>query len=131
MTAGATPVSRCSVMRDDAIHAIAMVTTGQPPPDHSHHLSLPPSFVSSFIPSGCSDKERASWTVCCYADFPPSARLNISMREVRAHPPPPYPPFLWSRLKGETGGWRGGSKAVREGVGEAGGPAFCFAYLVH
>lgn len=85
------------MMRDDAIQAIAMVTTGSPPPPptltHTHHLSL--------LQDALTKSEHPGW--CVAMQTSPSARLNISMQEVRSPPPP------WSRLKG---GREGGSGAA-------------------
>lgn len=66
------------MMRDDAIQAIAMVTTGHPPlhtPGPSSP-SLPPSFLRDAL----TKSEHPGW--CVAMQTSPSARLNISMQEV-------------------------------------------------
>lgn len=89
-------------MRDDAIQAIAMVT---PPP-------LPPSLPPSFLWDALTKSEHPGW--CVAMQTSPSARLNISMQEVRSPPPPsltPIPLVKVKRRKRSWGVWGGGSEA--------------------
>lgn len=88
-------------MRDDAIQAIAMVT---PPP-------LPPSLPPSFLWDALTKSEHPGW--CVAMQTSPSARLNISMQEVRSPPPPsltPIPLVKVKRRKRSWGVWGGDQK---------------------
>lgn len=88
------PVSRCSVLRDDAIQAITMVTTDGSLPAPFFFFSPPPHNARSCVR-------------CVAMQTSPAATVKISMEEV----------WTPSRLKGEEGD----RKQAEKGGGEVGG----------